>query len=68
MGTIESDDYATLIEELTQTAAELVAEAERLQDAAGELMVEAERLRAYSPGVQEHRSENQRDIAPPALH
>jgi hypothetical protein len=37
---METTDYAALIEELTQTAYELVAEAGRLQEAADELMAE----------------------------
>jgi uncharacterized coiled-coil DUF342 family protein len=52
---METNDYAALIDELTQTAHELVAEAARLQEAADELMAEAERLRAYSPMIQEQR-------------
>ena len=48
---METNDYAALIEELTQTAYELVAEVGRLQDAADELMAEAERLRADSPRI-----------------
>jgi hypothetical protein len=57
---MERDDYSALVEELTQTADELVAEAGRLQDAADELMAEAERLRAYSPEMQEHHSPHAR--------
>jgi FtsZ-binding cell division protein ZapB len=52
---MEVNDCAALIEELTQTAHELVAEAGRLQEAADELMAEAERLRAYSRRIQERR-------------
>jgi hypothetical protein len=64
---MERDDYAALVEELTETADELMAEAGRLQDAAGELMAEADRLRAYSPGIEEqHGSRDLRDITPPA--
>ncbi len=54
------DDYSALVEELTQTADELLAEAGRLQDAADELMAEAERLRACSPEIQEPRSPHAR--------
>ena len=52
---METNDFAALIDELTQTAYELVAEAGRLQEGADELMAEAERLRAYSPAIQEDR-------------
>jgi hypothetical protein len=54
-GTMEDNAHAALVDELTQTADELVAEAGRLQDAADELMAEAERLRACSPGIPEHQ-------------
>jgi hypothetical protein len=57
---MERDDYSALVEELTQTADELVAEAGRLQDAADELLAEAERLRACSPQMQEHHSPHAR--------
>jgi hypothetical protein len=52
---MDRDDYSALVEELTQTADELVAEAGRLQDAADELMAQAERLRACGPEIHEHR-------------
>jgi hypothetical protein len=57
---MERNDYAALIEELTETADELVAEARRLQDAADELMAEAERLGAYCPPAQDQRSPHAR--------
>ena len=52
---METNECAALIEELTQTAYDLVAEAGRLQDAADELMAQAERPRACSPRIQEQR-------------
>jgi hypothetical protein len=66
---METNRFTALIDDLTQTAYELVAEAEQLQEAADELMAEAQRLRASSPAVQkQHRSHDvrlgQRDDSP----
>jgi hypothetical protein len=61
---METNGFAALIDELTQTAYELVAEAERLQEAADELMAEAERLRAYSPRIQDQRRSRDLRLCP----